>query len=99
MATTLTVTAKGQVTLRKEVLRHLGVAPGQKVEVDLLPNGRLELRAARPTGSIEDFIGCAQRPGTKPLTIERSARSPHRAGLAFVEVHRRHECSRARSGS
>ena len=46
MGTTLTVTAKGQVTLRKEVLRHLGVAPGQKVEMSLLPNGRLEVRAA-----------------------------------------------------
>jgi len=72
MTTTLTLTAKGQVTLRlrKEVLRHLDVTPGQKVEVDILPNGRLEVRAARRTGSIEDFIGCAQRPGTKPLTIE-----------------------------
>ncbi len=69
MATTLTVTAKGQVTLRKEVLRHLGVGPGQKVEVDMLPNGRIEVRA-KPTGSIEDFVGCARRPGTKPLTIE-----------------------------
>lgn len=69
MAITLTVTAKGQVTLRKELLRHLGVAPGQKVEVDLLPNGRLEIRA-KPTGSIEAFIGCAARPGTKPLSID-----------------------------
>jgi antitoxin PrlF len=68
--TTLTVTAKGQVTLRKEVLRHLGVVPGQKVEVDLLPDGRLELRAAKSAASIEDFFGCLQRPGTKPLTIE-----------------------------
>jgi antitoxin PrlF len=70
MTTTLTVTAKGQVTLRKEVLRHLGVAPGQKIEVDLLPNGRLEVRA-QPTGSIERFIGCGERPGTKPLSIEQ----------------------------
>ena len=69
MTTTLTITAKGQVTLRKEVLRHLGVAPGQKVEIDMLPNGRLEVRA-KPTGSIESFIGCAERPGTKPLSIE-----------------------------
>lgn len=69
MVIMLTVTAKGQITLRKEVLRHLGVAPGQKVEVDLLPNGRIELRGAAPKGSIEDFIGCAHRPGTKPLTI------------------------------
>ena len=70
MGTTLTVTAKGQVTLRKEVLRHLGVGPGQKLEVDLLPNGRVELRGAKPKGSIEDFFGCAYRAGTKPLTIE-----------------------------
>jgi antitoxin PrlF len=69
MATTLTVTAKGQVTLRKEVLRHLGVGPGQKVEIDMLPNRRIEVRA-KSAGSIEDFIGCAHQPGTKPLTIE-----------------------------
>ena len=69
MTTTLTVTAKGQVTLRKEVLQHLDVGPGEKVEIDLLPNGRIEMRA-KPQGSIEDFIGCARRPGTRPLTIE-----------------------------
>lgn len=68
--TVLTVTAKGQITLRKEVLRHLGVAPGQKVEVQMLPNGRLELRAAKAMRSIEDFIGCARRPGTRPLSLE-----------------------------
>jgi bifunctional DNA-binding transcriptional regulator/antitoxin component of YhaV-PrlF toxin-antitoxin module len=27
---TLTVTAKGQVTLRKDVLEHLGVHPGER---------------------------------------------------------------------
>ena len=27
---TLTVTAKGQVTLRKDLLEHLGVRPGRK---------------------------------------------------------------------
>ena len=70
MGTTLKVTAKGQVTLRKEILRHLGIIPGQKVEIDLLPDGRLELRAAKTAASIEDFFGCLQRPGTKPLTIE-----------------------------
>lgn len=67
--TALTVTAKGQVTLRKEVLRHLGIAPGEKVEVALLPDGRAELRAAKKTGSIADSFGSLYRPGTKPLTI------------------------------
>ena len=70
MTATLTVTAKGQITLRKDILRHLGVAPGQKVEVDLVPNGRLELRAATHQASIENFIGSLKRPGTKPLSIE-----------------------------
>ncbi len=70
MTTTLTVTTKGQVTLRKDVLKHLGVEPGSKVEVNLLPNGRAELRAAKKTGSIEDFFGSLYRPGTKALTIE-----------------------------
>ena len=27
---TLTVTAKGQITLKQELLRHLNVAPGQR---------------------------------------------------------------------
>jgi antitoxin PrlF len=69
MTTTLTVTAKGQITLRKAVLRHLGVGPGQKVEIDLLPNGRAAIRANRE-GSIEDFFGSLERPGTRALTIE-----------------------------
>lgn len=38
--TTLTVTAKGQVTLRKDILKHLGVHPGEKITLDKLPDGR-----------------------------------------------------------
>jgi bifunctional DNA-binding transcriptional regulator/antitoxin component of YhaV-PrlF toxin-antitoxin module len=38
---TLTVTAKGQVTLRKDLLEHLGVRPGEKIAVDKLPDGRI----------------------------------------------------------
>jgi antitoxin PrlF len=32
----LTVTERGQVTIRKEVLKHLGIKPGDKIELDLL---------------------------------------------------------------
>jgi antitoxin PrlF len=42
MSTTLTVTSKGQVTLRKDMLRHLGVAPGQKIDIEMLPDRRRE---------------------------------------------------------
>jgi bifunctional DNA-binding transcriptional regulator/antitoxin component of YhaV-PrlF toxin-antitoxin module len=34
----LKVTAKGQITLRRAVHDHLGVAPGAKVSVSLLEN-------------------------------------------------------------
>jgi AbrB family looped-hinge helix DNA binding protein len=54
---TLTVTAKGQVTLRKDLLEHLGVQPGEKIVVDKLPDGRIEVKAARPAGKISDVFG------------------------------------------
>jgi AbrB family looped-hinge helix DNA binding protein len=54
---TLTVTAKGQVTLRKDLLEHLGVHPGDKIAVEKLPDGRIEVRAAPPTGKISDLFG------------------------------------------
>jgi len=47
---TLTVTAKGQITLRKDLLTHLGAQPGEKIIVDKLPDGRIEIKASRPTG-------------------------------------------------
>ena len=55
--TILTVTARGQVTFRRDVLRHLGIQPGEKIELDKLPDGRVALRAARPAGTIDGFIG------------------------------------------
>jgi bifunctional DNA-binding transcriptional regulator/antitoxin component of YhaV-PrlF toxin-antitoxin module len=67
---TLTITAKGQVTLRKEVLRHLGVEPGAKVEVDLLPGGRVGLRATSKPGKISDIFGMLRREGQTPVSIE-----------------------------
>jgi AbrB family looped-hinge helix DNA binding protein len=68
---TLTVTAKGQVTLRKDLLEHLGVHPGEKVTVDKLPDGRIEVKAAQPTGKISDLFGSlkAKKKG-RSLSIE-----------------------------
>jgi AbrB family looped-hinge helix DNA binding protein len=65
---TLTVTAKGQVTLRKDLLEHLGVRPGGKVAVDKLPGGRIEVRRA---GKISDAFGLlkTKRKG-RSLSIE-----------------------------
>lgn len=67
---TLTVTVRGQVTFRKEVLQHLGIKPGEKIELDLLPDGRGILRAARPAGTIDGFIGLLAGRTGKVATIE-----------------------------
>ena len=66
---TLTVTAKGQVTFRRSVLDHLGVGPGDRLVVALLPGGRAEVQAAA-RGRIEEFIGILARPGDTPVSIE-----------------------------
>jgi antitoxin PrlF len=68
---TLTVTAKGQITLKQELLRHLNVAPGQKVEVELLPNGRLVVSPASSKHSIREFSGSLAKKGNPRLTIEQ----------------------------
>jgi len=67
---TLTVTAKGQVTLRKDVLKHLGVHPGEKIAVNKLPDGRIEVKAAGPTGRISEVFNLLQRPNGPSLSIE-----------------------------
>jgi AbrB family looped-hinge helix DNA binding protein len=67
---TLTVTAKGQVTLRKDLLEHLGVHPGQKIAVEKLPDGRIEVKAARRSGKISDAFDYLKRKGGPSLSIE-----------------------------
>ncbi len=67
---TLTVTAKGQVTLRRDLLKHLGVHPGEKITVDKLPDGRIEVKAARSTGKISDAFNFLKRENGPSLSIE-----------------------------
>lgn len=68
---TLTVTTKGQVTLRKDLLQHLGVRPGEKIAIDKLPDGRIEVKAARPAGRISDAFGYLKRKDGPSLTVEQ----------------------------
>jgi len=70
MRVELTVTAKGQVTLRQAVLDHLGIKPGGKVDVELLPNGLVEIRQAGVRPRLAASRGVLRRPGQKPLSIE-----------------------------
>lgn len=69
---TLTITAKGQITLRKELLSGMGVGPGDKLEVTPALGGGVHVRPVKREGrrTIEGLIGAAARPGQKSLSIE-----------------------------
>ncbi len=72
MGIVLTITAKGQITLRKELLDHLGLRPGDRVSVDLLEPGRVELH--RPAQSdIGSFIGVLPDRGVRASIEEIDA--------------------------
>jgi len=87
---TLTVTQRGQVTFRKKVMEHLGVKPGGKIEIELLPEGRGMIRAARPTGKIQDFFGILAGKTKKVATIEEinEAAAAGWAGLVDMKKDR-----------
>lgn len=67
---TLTVTSRGQVTFRKDILQHLGIEPGGRIELDLLPDGRAALKAARQTGTMDGFLGLLAGKTNKVATLE-----------------------------
>jgi len=70
MSLELTVTAKGQVTLRKAVRRHLGIKPGDKIEIALLDGGLVQL--APPAARDFSWLrGALQRPGQPAVSLER----------------------------
>jgi antitoxin component of MazEF toxin-antitoxin module len=68
--TTRTITARGQIALGKDLLKHLKVQPGEKITVNKLPGGRLEIRAVRPSGKISDVFGMLKKEGGPSLSIE-----------------------------
>jgi bifunctional DNA-binding transcriptional regulator/antitoxin component of YhaV-PrlF toxin-antitoxin module len=67
----VSTTSRGQVTFRKEIFQHVGVRPGEKLEIELLPGGEFRGRAVRKSGSIRDIAGFLEDKtnGTR-LTIE-----------------------------
>jgi hypothetical protein len=67
---TLTITAKGQVTLRKDFLEHLGVRPGEKITVDKLPSRWPDYGEGRAAKG--QHLGCFQFPeaGEWPVVVD-----------------------------
>ncbi|MCP3731310.1 AbrB/MazE/SpoVT family DNA-binding domain-containing protein [Sphingomonas sp. MG17] len=87
---TLTVTTRGQVTFRKDVLKHLGIQPGGKIRLDLLPDGRAELKADQGKGSWRELSGMLKgKANGARLSIEELndaiADAGAEAGIAGIE--------------
>ena len=77
MKRTLKITSKGQVTLRRELLDQLGARPGDRIVVEPVAPGRVEIRRADPSGSLSAFVGrlkTADGPSLSIEDIERIAR-------------------------
>lgn len=55
--TTLSVTSKGQITLKRDLLQHLGIQRGQRVEVIKLPDGELRIKAKESVQPISHVFG------------------------------------------
>jgi antitoxin PrlF len=68
MKATLKITSNGQVTLRRELMDELGVRPGDRIVVEPVAPGRVEIRRAERSGSLAAFVGCLK--GGSALSLE-----------------------------
>ncbi len=71
MSTTLTLTSKGQVTFKKDILAHLGVKPGDRIDVEMLPDGTIKAMPMRGTGKISDVFGMLRVPPGVHFTVDQ----------------------------
>lgn len=53
----LRITAKGQVTLNRSVLAHLGAKPGERIDVLLMPHRQIMVQTTGKTGNISEVFG------------------------------------------
>ncbi|MBW4028861.1 MAG: AbrB/MazE/SpoVT family DNA-binding domain-containing protein [Acidobacteria bacterium] len=49
------IESRGRITLPKAIRQHLGIVPGDKVEFELLPDGRGALMRAKTPKAIDGF--------------------------------------------
>jgi hypothetical protein len=64
---TLTISAEG---LDDDLLKHLGMRPGQQIAIEKLSDGQIVMKAFRPTGKISDVFGRLKRKDGPCLSIE-----------------------------
>lgn len=89
---TLTVTTRGQITFRKDVLEHLGIQPGGKIRLNLLPDGKAELEADKGQGSWQELSGVLKnKTNGLRLSLEELDDAIAEAGAAAGHGGLRHE--------
>ncbi|MDR2188048.1 MAG: AbrB/MazE/SpoVT family DNA-binding domain-containing protein [Azonexus sp.] len=59
----MTLTGRGQFTFNKGFMEHLGVKPGERVDVRKMPDGKLEIVAAnkKETLTVDDLVAKARK--------------------------------------
>lgn len=63
-----TVTDKGQVTVPKEIRDQLGIAPGSKLDFELLPGGELRVRVL--SRGAKNLFGMLRRAQDGSLSVD-----------------------------
>lgn len=67
---TLKVTAKGQVTLNKDLLKHLGIGPGDHIDVEAQPGNLIQVRPNKAGKSIDSVFGILHDPNGPKATLK-----------------------------
>ena len=81
--TTLTITAKGQVTIKKTLLDGLGAQPGDRLRIEVRPDGGLVIPPIRKRKvAWADLAGRMVPPTGVSLTIEEMNEAIADAGAA-----------------
>ncbi len=70
MTSYATPTRKGQITLRKALIEHMKLRPGQRLEMRPTPEGNVLLVPEQPKHDISAVFGMLKRYGDKPMTLE-----------------------------
>jgi bifunctional DNA-binding transcriptional regulator/antitoxin component of YhaV-PrlF toxin-antitoxin module len=50
----ITLSGRGQFTLNKGFLEHLGVKPGEQVSINKMPDGKLEISAKKDKWTVNE---------------------------------------------
>ncbi|MDQ8027959.1 MAG: AbrB/MazE/SpoVT family DNA-binding domain-containing protein [Brevundimonas sp.] len=67
----LSITSKGQITLKKDLLNHLGIEPGDKVDVVMAPGGKLLVTPARVKKPMSALLNLLPPYAGPPVTDEQ----------------------------